>query len=282
MPELPEVEFACRRLRAWSQGRTVTAAEALPGNPLRETTADALSAGLLGRRITGVRRVGKQMFVDLHDAQVLLVHLGMTGKFVRCVPGDPVRSGRRFWIELDGTQRLDFVDPRRFGRVRLLPKAAAEAHPEITKLGPDAFELAHRPDRFAAALGKTRSAIKVALMDQRRMAGIGNIYAAEALFLAGIHPWTPTASLPTSARERLATGAAQTMRESLERETAEEIHYLQEVASKNPFLVYGRSGAPCLRCQTPIERAVQAGRGTFWCPKCQPTEVPEPQLSLLG
>lgn len=269
MPELPEVEFARRRLRRWAQGRTITAAHAQGGTPLREITAEALVAGLLGREVVGVRRRGKQLFVDLDDTQVLLVHLGMTGKFVRCAADDPPRAGRRLWLALDDALRLDFVDPRRFGRVRLLPRAAAEAHPEIAKLGPDALALAEDPTRFATALGATRSPIKVALMDQRRMAGIGNIYAAEGLFLAGVDPWSPTVSLCGSVRARLAKGVAQTLKASLARETAEEITYLHEVASENPFWVYGRAGASCLRCSTPIERGTQAGRGTFWCPRCQ-------------
>ncbi|MCB9522314.1 MAG: bifunctional DNA-formamidopyrimidine glycosylase/DNA-(apurinic or apyrimidinic site) lyase [Myxococcales bacterium] len=270
MPELPEVEFAARRLRAWAMGRRIVDLGAEAARPLRDITPKALKAGAVGRGVVAVRRLGKQLFLDLDDGQVLWAHLGMTGKFVRGPATGEPRAGRRAWFLLDDGQRLDFLDSRRFGRLRLLPRAAVDAHAEVAGLGPDALALSADAAAFGARLAGTRRAVKVALMDQGVMAGVGNIYASEALFLAGVAPGRPANGLTPAELARLAAGTHQTMTESLARERNDEIRYLQEVQAQNPFRVYGRAGEPCPVCQTPILRITQAQRSTFWCPACQP------------
>ncbi len=270
MPELPEVEFAARRLRSWIVGVPVTAAGAEPGNPLRELTPAAFTAGLTGRTVQAVRRQGKQLFLDLDDDQVLLAHLGMTGKFVREIQAGPVRRGRRAWLALADGARIDFVDPRRFGRVRLLSRAAAAAHPEVRRMGPDALEVCADPATLHARLSTTRRAVKVALMDQSLLAGVGNIYAAEGLFFAGVGPARPASSLSLAEATRIGAGVLRSMTESLGREVDAEIQYLHEAAATNPFQVYGRAGEPCTTCGATIQRVMQAQRSTFWCPRCQP------------
>lgn len=269
MPELPEVEFAARRLRRWALGRRIVDVGAEAARPLRDITPHALKAGAVGRQVAAVRRQGKQLFIDLDDGQVLWVHLGMTGKFLHRPAAAEPRAGRRAWFLLDDGQRLDFLDSRRFGRLRLLPRAAVAAHPEAARLGPDALALSADPVAFGARLVGTRRAVKVALMDQAVMAGVGNIYASEALFLAGLAPTRPASGLSPAEQARLAAGMQRTMSESLAREQDDEIHYLQEVQAQNPFLVYGRAGEPCPTCQAPIERFMLAQRATFWCPACQ-------------
>lgn len=274
MPELPEVEFAARRLRSWLVGRTFTAIEADPGAPLRDIEPDALAEGLIGRRVEGIRRHGKQLFVDLSGGAVLLSHLGMTGKWL-CGPAEaPPREGTRVQIALDDGRRLDYVDPRRLGHLRLLDAAAAKVDPAVVKLGPDALEIAGDPAALAEALGWSKRAIKVALMDQELIAGVGNIYAAEALWGARISPFTPAARLSPDDFARLGRALARAMTESLARERDDEIRYMQDREAQNPFRIYGRTDAPCPRCQTAIIRALQQQRSTFYCPVCQP-DIPE-------
>jgi formamidopyrimidine-DNA glycosylase len=272
VPELPEVEFTAVHLRAWLVGHPIRALRAFPGTPLRDTTPAELARGLIGRRVERVERLGKQLFWHLSDGQVVLVHLGMTGKFLRPSLGDAPRRGTRLELDL-ATHRVDFVDPRRFGRLRLLPdEATARAHPEVARLGPDALVLAASPAAFTRRLGRTRQAIKTALMDQALLAGVGNIYAAEALYLARVDPFAPAAEVAPTALRRVAAALSRVMQESLARETADEIDYLsssRRAAEANPFWVYGRVGEPCPRTGAPIERTEQAGRSTFWVPTWQ-------------
>lgn len=265
MPELPEVEFCARHVRAGAVGRRITAVEATIGPPLEGPPA-AFAAATTGRSVQAVRRVGKQLIVDLDIGHVLL-HLGMTGKILRHPIAQPPRPATRLMFTLDDGHRLDFVDSRRFGRVAAVDAAALAEH--LDRLGPDALEITADPPAMAARFQGVRQAIKVALLDQSRIAGVGNIYAAEALFLARLHPWTLAGALPVAAWAPLSAGLAETMNASLQRELGEEIIYLQEGA-ESPFLVYGREGAPCTRCGTAIVRTVQQARSTFWCPTCQP------------
>lgn len=252
MPELPEVEFCGRRLRAQAVGRRILA---VVGHPLP----------VVGRQVVAVRRVGKQLVVDL-DVGHLLLHLGMTGKVLHRRVGDEVRSATRAQLTLDDGHRLDFVDPRRFGKLAAVDGVTLAS--VLARLGPDVLEITGDPPALAARFRGCRQAIKVALLDQARIAGAGNIYAAEALFLAGVHPLTPAGDLGAAAWVALAAGLEKTMRDSLARETGEEIIYLQEGAP-SPFFVYAREGEACMRCGTPIVRTAQQGRSTFWCPSCQ-------------
>lgn len=267
MPELPEVEFAARRLRGWVRGKRIERAHVEPGRPLRSPAPGDFVAGLTGRTIFGVRRVGKQMFVDLDDA-VLFVHLGMTGKFLRRAPDAPARKGTRMQLWF-GDERLDYLDPRRFGHLHLVPAREASSHPVMQRLGPDALSTCRQPGGLAEAMQGTRRQVKAALMDQHRLAGVGNIYAAEALFLAKVDPWKRANALSAAEWQAVADGVVQSMTESLEREKDDEIRYLQDRDAQNPFLIYGREGKPCPTCQTPVARAAQSQRSTFWCPACQ-------------
>jgi formamidopyrimidine-DNA glycosylase len=276
MPELPEVEFCARRLREWVQGKRIERAWAEGGLPLRGPEKAAFVAGLIGKQITAVRRIGKQLFVDLQGADedaVLFVHLGMTGKFLKRKSGQRSRLATRLKLWFADGMRLDYIDPRRFGHLYLVPAETAADHPVMARLGPDAMALCRTPDGLATAMGGTRRAVKVALMDQKRLAGVGNIYAAEALFLAGVNPWTPASILTAAQWDAVAQGIIESMTESLAREKDDEIRYLQDREAENPFIVYGREGVDCTRCGTPIERAMQAQRATFWCPSCQPSST---------
>jgi formamidopyrimidine-DNA glycosylase len=268
VPELPEVEFCARRLREWATGRRVVDAQAQPGKPLRDLTPEAFAAGLRGRRVERIDRRGKQLFVHLDADTTLLAHLGMTGKFVRVDRDAEPRAGERARLALDDGHTLSFVDPRRFGRLRLLPTADVPRHPEIACLGEDALDVCARPGALAGVL-RGRRPIKVALMDQSVLAGVGNIYASEALFAAGIPPDAPAGSLAAAQVDALAHHLRACMVDSLEREKDSEIAYLHEGDAENPFRIYGRKGEPCPVCGEPIRRAEHAGRGTYYCPRCQ-------------
>lgn len=265
MPELPEVEFAARRLRTWAVGRTIEAVEALDGRPLLDTDPTALDEALTGRRITAIRRHGKQLYLDLDDGAVLTSHLGMTGKWLRRT--GEARDATRMTLVLDDGP-LDYIDPRRLGRIRLL--ARGESHPELDRLGPDVLEVCRTEGALAEQLGWSKREIKVALMDQEAVAGVGNIYAAEALHAARISPFATAASLGPAAYTRLAAALDHAMTESLARERDDEIRYLQDREAQNPFAIYGRTDAPCPVCSTAIMRVIQQGRSTFYCPVCQP------------
>jgi formamidopyrimidine-DNA glycosylase len=172
---------------------------------------------------------------------------------------------------LDDGRRVGFHDPRRFGRVRLLPAMQARSHPEVKKLGPDAYLLLEREGGpgLWARLRTTRTPIKVALMDQTLLAGLGNIYASEGLFRAKVAPRRPAQRVTKPEAARLALGLLEAMQESLRLEAGDEVKYLQDSDSENHFLVYGREGEPCPVCKKKIKRTVQGGRSTFHCPGCQ-------------
>ncbi len=268
MPELPEVEFCFQRLSAWLNGRRIVSASADDGPPLREVSADVFVESVRGQDVLRMRRHGKQIFVDLSGGLTLWLHLGMTGKWVQ-VTEQEARRWARVVLVLDEGPRLEFVDPRRFGRIKLCPTVDAEQELVLSGLGPDALSLCEDPMGFEQRFTGSRRAIKVALLDQARLAGVGNIYAAEALFDARIDPVTPAADLTSSDYQRLAVALERAMRVSIERELGGEIKYLHEGKAKNPFLVYGREGEACHRCEGRIERFEQSARSTFFCRTCQ-------------
>lgn len=275
MPELPEVEFAARSLRAWTRGRTLVRLEADPRarHVFRPSTARGLARALAGGRFGEIRRVGKQLLVTLaRDGEPvgLLAHLGMTGKWLLRRAGDPAPRFSRARLALDDGAVLHFCDLRLFGRLRAVPGARFEAVPEVAALGPDPIEAGLDPDRLHAALARSRLPVKVRIMDQRILPGVGNIYASEALFRARLDPRRPGAGLSRREAGALARALLAALRESIAREEGPEISYVEEPGSENPFLVYAREGERCPRCRrAAVRRVVQAQRSTFFCPRCQ-------------
>jgi formamidopyrimidine-DNA glycosylase len=289
MPELPEVEVAARNLRRWAVGRTVRAVDAdrAAARIFRPASARALG-GLAGARFEAVRRIGKNLLVTLArangDKAGVWSHLGMTGKWVRRRGGDPTPRFGRVRVDLDDGTALHYVDMRLFGRFRLVPEARFEALPDIAALGPDPLEGGIDVDRLAARLARTKLPIKVAILDQTLLPGIGNIQASEGLFRAGIDPRRAARALSRPELARLARGLLDSIRYTLKtfKQTGADgadadIDYVEERNIPNPFLVYGRAGEPCPRKVRgrkggdggTIARIVQAGRATFHCPRCQ-------------
>lgn len=274
MPELPEVEIAARNLRRWALGRTIVSAgaERTARYVFRPSTPQAFARAVTGARVDAVARHGKQLLVTLSrrgEPLGLLAHLGMTGKWVRRREGDPAPRFSRARLRLDDGATLHLDDLRLFGRLRIVRGARFDAVPELRALGPDPLGDGIDRERLAALLGRSRLPVKVRIMDQRVLAGVGNILASEACFRAGIDPRRPARSLSRVEVDRLAAAVLDAVRETLAREDGEEIEYVEE-GGENPFLVYAREGEPCPRCRRgAIARVVQAARSTFYCPRCQ-------------
>ena len=281
MPELPEVEVAARNLRRWAVGRHVRATEAdrRAARIFRPAAARGL-ARLRGARVDEVRRVGKNLLLTLTPARGerlgVWSHLGMTGKWVRRRASDPPLPSRRLSLLLDDGSRLDYVDMRMFGRFRLVPGARFEQLPDLAALGPDPLNDGVDAERLFQRLSRVRLPIKVALLDQTVLAGVGNIQASEALFRARIDPRRPARSLSRAEVGRVAAGVRASIAftlKSFAKTGADggdaDIAYVEEDAP-NPFRVYGRAGSRCPRCKrADIVRIVQAQRSTFFCPNCQ-------------
>jgi formamidopyrimidine-DNA glycosylase len=274
MPELPEVEIAARNLRAWTRGRTIAAVEVAPKARyiLRPSTPAAFTRALAGARFGAIRRIGKHLLVSLEQdgAPVgLLAHLGMTGKWLRRSAEDPPTRFSRARLRLDDGAVLHYDDLRLFGRLRIVPGARFEAVPEVAALGADPLEAGIDPGTVAEALARSRLPVKVRIMDQRVLAGVGNIYASEALFRAKIDPRRRSNALSRAEVSRLARAVLEAMREGIARQDGPEITYVEE-GGENPFLVYGREGERCPRGRRgTIRRIVQAQRSTYFCPSCQ-------------
>jgi formamidopyrimidine-DNA glycosylase len=257
MPELPEVEAAMGTLRERAQGRTIRRVELLHPALERRITPAGLRA-LIGARIVRVERRGKHQLLHLDDGRILHVHFRMNGDWAHGAGDEELPRFARAVIRFDDDTHLVLVDSRMLGTM--------DVHPAGTDLdlglGPDAADAGWSAEQLGAALAKKRGPIKPVLLDQRVVAGLGNIYAAESLWRARISPFTSAAAL-TSAQVRALRKAIAAV---IERATGS--RYTDDDVTK--LDVYDREGLPCRRCGTPIERVVQAGRSTFFCPTCQP------------
>jgi formamidopyrimidine-DNA glycosylase len=276
MPELPEAEIARRQLDRWLGTGPLTAvrledpavvrthASSRPAHAVPD--ARAVLDGLIGVPIHGTARHGKRIGWRIGTRGVV-VHLGMSGKLVR---GDePPRFARVGFTTAERTVWL--CDQRRFGCV--VVGGAAELDARLRDgHGPDALDEAPDADGLRGCL-RGRRAVKVALLDQAVLAGVGNIHAVEALFQAGIHPATPCSALTADQLARLAAVLPVHLARVVAAEEEGEIVYMTEGRADNPFDVYGRADLPCRACGTPVAVASLGGRSTFWCPDCQPAEV---------
>jgi formamidopyrimidine-DNA glycosylase len=271
MPELPEVETIVRGLEPALRGRRVEAVwgSGLPLHLNRPVDLRALRAVAVGRAIGGVRRRGKYLLIETGGGEGVVVHLGMTGR-LRVQPAAAPRAPHTHVVlALRGGDELRFADARRFGWVAAGTPLAGV--PALAALGPDPLSELDAT-ALAAALAASRAPVKSFLLDQRRVAGLGNIYVAEALFRAGVHPATPARRAVRRAPELL-----DAIRAALEGGIARRGTTLRDYVdaegrsgdNASALLVYGRAGEPCPRCGAPVRRRVDAGRATFFCPGCQ-------------
>ena len=275
MPELPEVEIAGRNLSRWAQGRRIVAVATDPRalRIFRPGSRAAFARALAGATLVSVDRRGKHLLVTLTAGAGrpvgLWSHLGMTGKWVLRAGSDPSPPHARVRLDLDDGRALHYLDPRLFGRQRIVPGADFGALPELAALGPDPVHDGIDPARLGERLRATRRPVKVALLDQAVLAGVGNIHASESLFAARIDPRRRGGSLDEGEVRRLARAIAASLRRGIESQDGPEIAYVEE-GGENPFRVYARDGERCPRCRSErIRRVVQAQRSTFHCPRCQ-------------
>ena len=274
MPELPEVEIAARNLRSWTRGRRIVAAEAAPSARyvFRPSTPAAFARAVEGARFGEIRRIGKHLLVALEKDGAplgLLAHLGMTGKWLRRRRGDPPTRFSRARLRLDDGHVLHFDDLRLFGRLRVVPAARFGEVPELAALGTDPLERGIDAAALGEALAWSRLPVKVRIMDQAIVPGVGNIYASEACFRARIDPRRKGPSLSAREVRALAGAIVAAMKDGIARQEGPEITYVEE-GGENPFHVYAREGERCPRCRKgTIRRIVQAQRSTYFCPRCQ-------------
>ena len=282
MPELPEVETVRRGLAPAMEGFVIARAQ-INRPDLRWPFPANMADRLTGKRVLQLRRRSKYILADLDSGETALIHLGMSGRML--VSGDPLgqfvhshpapEKHDHVVFDMENGARITFNDPRRFGAMDLFTTATGESHPLLISIGPEPLGNAFDEDYLVEALSRRNTPIKSALLDQKLVAGLGNIYVCEALYRSKIHPTRPArrvskdriASLVPIIREVL-SDAIEAGGSSLRdfRQADGELGYFQ-----HSFDVYGREGAPCRStgCTSTIRRIVQSGRSTFYCPTCQ-------------
>jgi formamidopyrimidine-DNA glycosylase len=279
MPELPEVETVRRHLERTIVGRTVDSVWT-SGLALRKPVPSVFARRVRGRTIQTVRRHGKFLLLDLDEGSRIIAHLGMTGKFVFRAAAAAAANGKaarephtHVVLRFRDGSRLEFRDARRFGLVDWAPAGSGDERLGPTGGGLDPMSERLDAERMAKLFARCRGPIKQLLLDQKRIAGIGNIYASEALFLAGISPRRLVHTLTRDERARLAEHIHGVLdRAVVSRGTTfSDFRDLDDRPGEyaSALLVYDREGEPCTVCATPIKRIVQAARSTYFCPTCQ-------------
>jgi formamidopyrimidine-DNA glycosylase len=272
VPELPEVDTVRRQLEPSLVGSTIAAVEIDDHRLTRPYDPALVAAALTGRTVDELTRRGKYLVVRFVDGDVLLVHLRMTGSF-RVAPRGalPVDPHRRAVLSMDNGSDVAYRDVRRFGTWELLEADAAGAY-LAARLGPEPLGAFSAHD-LAIRLQHRRTALKAVLLDQRVVAGLGNIYADEALWRAGLHPRRSACSLDAAEVRRLHRAVRHVLRRGIARQGATLRDYASPDGApgemQDEFEVYGRAGEPCVRCGHVLERHVVGGRGTTACPVCQ-------------
>ena len=265
MPELPEVETIKRELEKAVLGKKIT--EVCVHNPavIRQPSVDKFKKELSGVSIKNILRKAKVLILELSNGKSLVIHLRMTGQLI--YPGDGRKS--RVSFKLSDGKTLDFNDQRLFAELRLLDDWHNLKF--IQGLGPEPFDLTE--EEFKKMLSNKNTKIKPLLMNQTFISGVGNLYAAEVLFRAKIHPERPAASLSDKEKENLFKEIKDTLNEAIEHKGSSLDQYLQLSGEAGDYVkyhkVYDREGKPCLVCKSPIKRISLGGRGTYFCPKCQ-------------
>ena len=270
MPELPEVETIRRGLQRELKGRRIDGADWRPAK-LRGGKSPLPLERLEGRRVKGLRRHGKFLLADLDDGSLFLSHLGMTGKWLFHEPGEPERPHTHLVLQLDDDRELRYSDPRRFGLLKLYPPKADV--PDLAHYGLDALDPRFTPEVLGKLLKASSSPLKAFLLDQRKLAGVGNIYACEALWRAGLSPKRKADKTPAAKVAPLHAGILGVLRDSLAAGGSSFNDYVDAIGTEGSFMlavaVFQREGLPCPRCQAPVRRITQSGRSTFHCAKCQ-------------
>jgi formamidopyrimidine-DNA glycosylase len=273
VPELPEVEHVVRALRPIVTGRRILAAELNLKRIAPELSRAAFGRQLKDTTITGVGRRGKYILFELGSGRLLATHLRMTGKFVSLATDESLPPYAHVVFYLDDERRLVFCDMRQFGRMRLI-RDAGTLPKELTTLAPEPLSDEFTEEYFLKTLGRSRRSLKQLLLDQTRVLGLGNIYAVEALFLAGVNPMKPANKLSKPRARKLFHAIRQVLQEAIDAGSTLRINVADGNAvyfgtTERFWRVYEREGEPCVNCNTRIKRVVQGGRSTYYCPRCQ-------------
>ena len=275
MPELPEVETVCKGLAARLEGRTLVRVEQRRPD-LRIPFPPRFAARLTGRRVERIGRRAKYILVFLDGGLVLIAHLGMSGRLTLAeAPAPKPGAHDHVILETDDGTIVTFRDHRRFGLMTLCNEAELESHPLIAGLGPEPLGNEFNGPALSRALDGRRTSIKAALLDQRVVAGLGNIYVCEALYRARVSPRRLARSVPGARAERLARAVREVLAEAIAAGGSSFSDYVQADGElgyfQHHFAVYGRDGERCpgCDCSGAIRRLVQGGRSTFYCPARQ-------------
>ena len=277
MPELPEVETVMRGLQVRLEGRVIRRAEVRRPD-LRWPMPEGLAERLTGARVTGFRRRAKYILMRLEGGTSVLLHLGMSGRMlIRQRGANSATLHEHVELETDDGWLVGFVDPRRFGSIDLVPTAQEDAHRLLAGLGPEPLDKGFTGAVLSAALAGKRTPIKAALLDQRVVAGLGNIYVCEAMFRAGLSPTRLAADVAGRPATRLVREIKATLTEAIAAGGSSLRDYVQPDGElgyfQHAWCVYGREGERCERCPGApcpgVLRVVQSGRSTFYCPRIQ-------------
>jgi formamidopyrimidine-DNA glycosylase len=300
MPELPEVEHVVRALRPRIIGRCIIATEVRLRKLIRSTSPALFNRKLKGSTITGVSRCGKFILIELapkralpygrasdtsggreyqkparQQGLVLIAHLRMTGKFLSLAADDPLPKHAHAIFYLDNDRRLVFCDQRQFGVMKLVARTRLAKTKGITELAPEPFSDEFSLTYLKETLARSRRTLKTLLLDQTKVLGLGNIYAAEALFRAGVNPFKIATTLSSKRTERLHQAILDVLSDAITDSSTSRVNLEQSngfsygEAFERFWQVYEREGEPCIKCGARIKRVNHGGRSTYWCPRCQ-------------
>lgn len=270
MPELPEVETIRRELEPYLLGRRIQIVQLLRSDIITRPGPRVFRRRLAGQTIQGLGRRGKFLVISLSAGDFLLVHLGMSGALYLKRPEEPLVKHTHLRLALDDGRELRYVDPRRFGQVHLV----SDVEEVVGDLGPEPLADGFSRQRMSALFARRKGMLKPLLLNQRFLAGLGNIYADESLFIARLHPQRRADTLRPRDLARLHRAIRQVLVEGL-KDLGSSIDQSYRRPDESPgehqdhFLVFRRRGEPCVRCGTPIARIVLGGRSTHFCPHCQ-------------
>ncbi len=300
MPELPEVEHVVRALRRAIVSRRIVTSEIRLPKLVLPLSQSVFNRKLKGATIVGVGRRGKFILIEIETSRalrdgrataprrgrvsqkpalkqglVLLVHLRMTGKFLSLSPDDALPKHAHAIFYLDNDRRLVFCDQRQFGVMKLVTQMRLRKTKGISELAPEPLGEEFSLDYLKNTLTRSRRSLKTLLLDQTRVLGLGNIYAAEALFRAGVNPFKQATSLSSRRVERLHQAILDVLRNAISDSSTSRVDLQQPngfsygEAFERFWQVYEREGEPCVKCGTRIRRIAHGGRSTYWCPRCQ-------------
>ncbi len=275
MPELPEVELIARSLDTIVKGRTITGAKLLRQRLAPASTQDEFASDLTNTTINFVGRRGKHILIDLSNGKTLIVHLRMSGRFMLLAAerDDPKFTHAVFHFSSD--ERLIFDDQRHFGLMKIVETSRLAEAKELSKLAPEPFSDEFSLSYFRGVLAGSGRSLKEFLLDQTKVCGLGNIYACEAMFAAGVDPRIPANTLSAKRAERLFESILIVLREAIDHNDGRDIDPENLEGSyfsggnTTGWLVYDREKEPCLNCKSPILRLKQGGRSTYYCRRCQ-------------